>query len=75
MAKSDVNGANANEVFQFLKHAKRGFLGTEGISTYFMLTAEWNFTKFLINRQGDVVEHFSPTTSPAHIASAIEKLL
>ena len=75
MAKSDVNGANTNEVFQFLKQAKPGFLGTTAISTYSVLTTEWNFTKFLVNRQGEVVERYSPTTSPAHIASAIEKLL
>ncbi|WFD27289.1 glutathione peroxidase [Malassezia nana] len=75
MAKSDVNGAKANEVFQFLKHAKPGFLGTEAISTYSLLTAEWNFTKFLVDRQGNVVERYSPSTSPAHIAAAIEKLL
>lgn len=67
MAKSDVNGANTNEVFQFLKQAKPGFLGTTAI--------KWNFTKFLVNRQGEVVERYSPTTSPDHIASAIEKLL
>lgn len=75
MAKSDVNGAKANEVFQFLKHAKPGFLGTEAISTYSLLTTEWNFTKFLVDRQGNVVERYSPSTSPAHIAAAIEKLL
>ncbi|WFD20167.1 glutathione peroxidase [Malassezia caprae] len=67
MAKSDVNGANTNEVFQLLKQSKPGFLGTTAI--------KWNFTKFLVNRQGEVVERFSPTTSPDHIASAIEKLL
>ncbi|WFD34504.1 glutathione peroxidase [Malassezia cuniculi] len=67
MAKSDVNGKNANEVFKFLKHERPGFFGTEGI--------KWNFTKFLVDREGKVVERFSPTTTPDSIASHVEKLL
>lgn len=67
MAKSDVNGAKTNEVFKFLKHEKPGILGTEGI--------KWNFTKFLVNKQGKVVERYSPTTKPDTIAADIEKLL
>lgn len=67
MAKSDVNGAHANETFKFLKHEQPGFLGSEMI--------KWNFTKFLIDRQGKVVHRYAPTTSPADIAKDIEKLL
>lgn len=67
MSKSDVNGANANDVFKFLKHERPGLFGTEGI--------KWNFTKFLVNRDGEVVERFSPTTTPDAIAPHIERLL
>ncbi|WFD14645.1 glutathione peroxidase [Malassezia arunalokei] len=67
MAKSDVNGDNANEVFKFLKHAKPGLLGSEMI--------KWNFTKFLVDRQGNVVERYAPTTDPKNIAQDIEKYL
>ncbi|CEH19454.1 glutathione peroxidase [Ceraceosorus bombacis] len=67
MAKSDVNGANTNEVFKYLKSEKSGLLGTQGI--------KWNFTKFLINKEGKVVERYSPTAKPSSIAPQIEKLL
>ena len=67
MAKSDVNGANANEVFKFLKHEKPGMLGLEAI--------KWNFTKFLVDKEGNVVSRYSPTTKPESIAADIEKLL
>ncbi|WFD43999.1 glutathione peroxidase [Malassezia psittaci] len=67
MAKSDVNGAKANEVFKFLKHEKPGMLGLEGI--------KWNFTKFLVDKHGKVVERYSPTTKPDSIAKDVEKLL
>lgn len=67
MAKSDVNGDHANEVFKFLKETKPGFLGFHAI--------KWNFTKFLVDRQGNVVERYAPTTSPDSIAADIEKLL
>jgi glutathione peroxidase len=66
-AKIEVNGAGAHPLFQYLKQAQRGVLGTESI--------KWNFTKFLVDRQGHVVERFAPTTKPAAIESAIEKLL
>ncbi|MBP2276749.1 MULTISPECIES: glutathione peroxidase [Sphingomonas] len=66
-AKIDVNGANADPLFVALKKQAPGFLGTEGI--------KWNFTKFLIGKDGQVVERYAPTTKPADIAADIEKLL
>ncbi|PZN92567.1 MAG: glutathione peroxidase [Alphaproteobacteria bacterium] len=66
-AKVDVNGDNAHPLFKALKKAAPGLLGSEGI--------KWNFTKFLVNRRGEVVERFAPTTKPEAIASDIEKLL
>ena len=66
-SKIEVNGENAHPLFRFLKQAQRGVLGTEAI--------KWNFTKFLVNRQGLVVERFAPTTKPAAIEGAIEALL
>jgi glutathione peroxidase-family protein len=67
MAKSDVNGSKANEVFKFLKSEKAGLLGTTGI--------KWNFTKFLVDRNGKVVERYSPNAKPLSIAPKIEELL
>ncbi|MES2020402.1 MAG: glutathione peroxidase [Pseudomonadota bacterium] len=66
-AKIDVNGANADPLFVALKKQAPGILGTEGI--------KWNFTKFLIGKDGQVVERYAPTTKPADIAADIEKLL
>lgn len=66
-AKVEVNGPNAHPLFQFLKKSKRGFFGTTAI--------KWNFTKFLVDRQGRVVSRFSPSTSPNSLAPAIERLL
>lgn len=66
-AKIDVNGANADPLFVALKKRAPGFLGTEGI--------KWNFTKFLIGKDGQVVERYAPTTKPEAIAADIEKLL
>ncbi|SPO44228.1 probable GPX2 - glutathione peroxidase [Moesziomyces antarcticus] len=67
MAKSDVNGSNTNEVFQFLKKEKSGILGTEMI--------KWNFTKFLVDKNGKVIERYGSNTKPSAIAPTIEKLL
>jgi glutathione peroxidase len=50
-----------------LKSEKAGLLGTEGI--------KWNFTKFLVDRQGNVVDRYAPTTKPESLASDIQKLL
>jgi len=66
-AKIDVNGADAAPLFEALKKAAPGVLGSKGI--------KWNFTKFLVDRQGNPVERFAPTTSPDAIGPEIEKLL
>jgi glutathione peroxidase len=66
-AKVEVNGDNTHPLFQFLKVAKPGLLGTEGI--------KWNFTKFLVDRNGEVVERYAPATKPAELEKTIESLL
>lgn len=66
-AKVDVNGADAAPIFRHLKKEAPGVLGTEGI--------KWNFTKFLVNRDGKVVDRYAPTTKPEDIEKDIEKLL
>jgi glutathione peroxidase len=66
-AKVEVNGGNAHPLFKFLKHAKPGTLGFEAV--------KWNFTKFLIGRDGGVVERYSPLTKPEELAKSIEVLL
>jgi glutathione peroxidase len=65
-AKIEVNGANAHPLFKLLKHEKSGLLGG---------AIKWNFTKFLINRDGEVTERFAPTATPESIAPKIEALL
>ena len=66
-AKVDVNGENAAPVWKYLKAEKPGLLGSEGI--------KWNFTKFLVDRQGRVVARFAPKDTPESIAADIEKVL
>jgi glutathione peroxidase len=66
-AKVEVNGPGAHPIFRHLKQARRGLLGTGRI--------QWNFTKFLVDRRGEVVGRFAPITKPAAIESEIEKLL
>jgi glutathione peroxidase len=66
-AKVNVNGADAFPLFKDLKKAAPGLLGTEAI--------KWNFTKFLVDRTGNVVGRFGPGTVPEEIAHEIEKLL
>jgi glutathione peroxidase len=66
-AKVAVNGQEAHPLFRFLKSAKRGLLGSQSI--------KWNFTKFLVDRNGTVVERYGPTTKPEAIQSRIESLL
>jgi glutathione peroxidase len=66
-AKIDVNGAHAHPLYKFLTYEKRGVLGTSNI--------KWNFTKFLIDRAGNVVARYGSLTKPEQIKSAIEKLL
>lgn len=65
--KIDVNGANAHPLYKYLKKEERGVLGTEAI--------KWNFTKFLIGRDGVPVERYAPQTKPEDIESDIAKLL
>ena len=67
MAKIDVNGKNADPVFNFLKESAPGIFGTEMI--------KWNFTKFLVNREGKVIKRFAPNDEPDSIAKDIESLL
>jgi len=67
LAKIDVNGPQAHPLYAYLKHEQKGLLGTEGI--------KWNFTKFLIGRDGKVVERFAPTTKPEDLKLAVEALL
>lgn len=66
-AKIDVNGANAHPLYQFLKKQQPGILGTEGI--------KWNFTKFLIDGNGNVVKRYAPTDKPEDLTKDIEALL
>lgn len=65
--KTDVNGSNTHPLFEYLKTAAPGLLGTEAI--------KWNFTKFLVNRNGLPVKRFASASSPASISADIEKLL
>jgi glutathione peroxidase len=67
MAKIEVNGDNADPLYDWLKKEAPGVLGTKGI--------KWNFTKFLIGRDGKVVRRYAPTDKPESIAKDIEKLL
>ncbi|GGP25361.1 glutathione peroxidase [Silvimonas amylolytica] len=66
-AKIDVNGSAAHPLYQFLKSEQSGLLGIEAI--------KWNFTKFLIDRDGNVVGRYAPTTTPEALTRDIEKLL
>ena len=65
--KIEVNGANAHPLFSHLKAAAPGILGTEGI--------KWNFTKFLIDRSGNVVRRFAPKDTPESIRKELEAAL
>jgi glutathione peroxidase len=67
MDKVEVNGAQAHPLFQWLKTQAPGLLGSEGI--------KWNFTKFLLNRQGDVVKRYAPLDKPASLAQDIAAVL
>ena len=65
--KVDVNGDNAAPIFKFLKNKAPGILGTEKI--------KWNFTKFLVDQQGNVVKRYAPKDTPAEIEKDISSLL
>lgn len=64
--KIDVNGKNAHPLYEFLKKEEGGVLGDK---------IKWNFTKFLVDRSGNVVDRFAPTTKPKAIEKDIESLL
>ena len=66
-SKIDVNGENAVPLYKYLKKEQSGFLGTESI--------KWNFTKFLIDRKGNVIDRYSPSTKPSSIEKDIKKVL
>jgi glutathione peroxidase len=66
-AKVDVNGAEAHPLFQKLKSEARGLLWTQAI--------KWNFTKFLVDRNGNTIDRFGPSTSPESLEGKIEEAL
>ena len=66
-AKIDVNGAHAHPLYQHLKKNAPGILGTEGI--------KWNFTKFLVRKDGSIHGRYAPTTKPEELAEEIRELI
>ncbi len=66
-AKIDVNGAGAHPLYRYLTSSAPGLLGSESI--------KWNFTKFLVDRKGNVVKRYAPNAAPADLAQDIEKAL
>lgn len=66
-SKIEVNGPGTHPLYQFLKKQAKGVMGSEKV--------KWNFTKFLVNRKGDVVKRYAPTVKPEDIRADIEKLL
>ena len=67
LAKTEVNGEGAHPLYRWLKKARPGFLGTEAI--------KWNFTKFLVDRDGTVRERYAPTDTPERIGEDLRPLL
>jgi glutathione peroxidase len=65
--KVEVNGEGAHPLWKYLTETAPGLLGTQAI--------KWNFTKFLVDREGNVVERFAPATKPESLRETIEKLL
>ena len=66
MKKVDVNGSNAHPIFVYLKEQTRGLLGS---------SIKWNFTKFLISRDGKTIKRYAPITKPEKLAKDIEAML
>ena len=66
-AKIDVNGANADPLFDRLKSDAPGLMGSKAV--------KWNFTKFLVDREGRTVRRYAPATKPAELEQDIEALL
>ena len=67
MKKIEVNGSAASPLYKYLKAQAPGLFGTKAI--------KWNFTKFLVNKDGEVIKRYSPNTEPKDIAQDIENLL
>lgn len=67
MKKIEVNGSGTHPLYRYLKRAKKGVLGTEGI--------KWNFTKFLVGRDGRVRKRYAPTDKPESLVRDIEDAL
>jgi glutathione peroxidase len=67
MAKVDVNGGDAHPLWKWLTDEKRGFLGTKSI--------KWNFTKFLVGKDGQVIKRYAPTDTPESMRADIEAAL
>ena len=65
--KINVNGSDASPLFKFLKHESPGIMGTEAI--------KWNFTKFLVNKDGQVIKRFAPKDGESEIESELQKIL
>ena len=65
--KVDVNGSEADPLWQHLKQQQSGLLGSRGI--------KWNFTKFLVDKEGKVVGRYAPTVTPESLEKDIERLL
>jgi glutathione peroxidase len=66
-AKIDVNGKNAHPLYRYLKREATGILGTEAI--------KWNFTKFIVDRDGKVIDREAPKTTPSSLVPRLEALL
>ena len=66
-AKIDVNGANTHPLYKYLKHEAKGLLGSEAI--------KWNFTKFLVDKDGKVVKRYAPTDTPESIGKDLAEKL
>lgn len=66
-AKIEVNGEGAHPLYRYLKQQCKGVLGTENI--------KWNFSKFLVDKHGQVIDRFAPTTTPEALAEPVEKAL
>ncbi len=66
-AKIEVNGSGAHPLYQFLKKAQPGIFGSE--------TVKWNFTKFLVNREGNVLKRYAPTDTPEKIEDDLKGII
>jgi glutathione peroxidase len=67
LSKIEVNGSNTEPLYQWLKTSAPGLLGTEAI--------KWNFTKFLVDRKGQVIQRYAPQTEPQELVADVQKAL